>query len=125
MLDAGRITRMGPAAEVLADPAAAEPVMAAVGITVRDAGIDMECFDRFFDAMALDLVQDTWASWEELRDGYMEGSAAVIGEMMLPVLRAERPTPAVRDAARALGLNRNTLRKKIRDLDIQVIRTSR
>ena len=28
-------------------------------------------------------------------------------------------------AAELLGLNRNTLRKKIRDLDIQVIRTSR
>ena len=27
-------------------------------------------------------------------------------------------------AAELLGLNRNTLRKKIRDLDIQVIRTS-
>jgi len=30
-----------------------------------------------------------------------------------------------RAAADLLGVNRNTLRKKIRDLDIQVIRTSR
>ena len=28
-------------------------------------------------------------------------------------------------AAELLGLNRNTLRKKVRDLDLQVIRTSR
>ncbi|MPT24759.1 MAG: hypothetical protein E2577_18275, partial [Starkeya sp.] len=28
-------------------------------------------------------------------------------------------------AAELLGLNRNTLRKEIRDLDIQIIRTSR
>ncbi|MGO0575764.1 phytoene/squalene synthase family protein [Ornithinimicrobium panacihumi] len=86
----------------LHDGGSDEPVMAAVVDSLQRRGTDPECFDRFFDAMALDLVQDTWASWEELRDGYMEGSAAVIGEMMLPVL--EPRSPAAKAAARALGL---------------------
>lgn len=78
-----------------------EPVMAAVVDSIRRRGTDPECFGRFFDAMALDLSRTTWATWDELRTGYMEGSAAVIGEMMLPVLEpysAEAQVPA-----RALG----------------------
>ena len=78
-----------------------EPVMAAVVDSVRRRGTDPECFERFFDAMALDLDQTTWPTWEALRDGYMEGSAAVIGEMMLPVL--EPLHPDAKESARALG----------------------
>jgi phytoene synthase len=75
--------------------------MAAVVDTVRRADIDPECFDRFFGAMAMDLTQTAYQTWEDLC-GYMEGSAAVIGEMMLPVLQ---PTSAeAREPARALGL---------------------
>ena len=59
--------------------------MAAVIHTVITCGIEPECFDRFFDAMAMDLTTTSYQTWEDLR-GYMEGSAAVIGEMMLPVL---------------------------------------
>lgn len=81
---------------------AEEPVMAAVVDSLQRRGTDPECFDRFFDAMALDLTRTSWASWEELRDGYMEGSAAVIGEMMLPVL--EPFSPEAKQPARALGL---------------------
>ncbi len=78
-----------------------EPVMAAVVDSIRRRGTSPECFDRFFDAMALDLSRTTWETWDELRMGYMEGSAAVIGEMMLPVL--EPYTPAAQAPARALG----------------------
>ena len=78
-----------------------EPVMAAVTDSITRRGTDPECFHRFFDAMALDLSRTTWSTWEELRTGYMEGSAAVIGEMMLPVL--EPYSPAARQPARALG----------------------
>jgi phytoene synthase len=78
-----------------------EPVMAAVADSITRRGTDPECFHRFFDAMALDLSRTTWSTWEELRTGYMEGSAAVIGEMMLPVL--EPYSPAARQPARALG----------------------
>ncbi|QGF23530.1 phytoene/squalene synthase family protein [Raineyella fluvialis] len=95
-----------------------EPVMAAVVDSLRRRRTDPECFDRFFDAMALDLTRTTWASWSELRDGYMEGSAAVVGEMMLPVL--EPLSPAAKVPARALGLAfqlTNFLRDVAEDLD--------
>lgn len=78
------------------------PVLLAAARTVRERGIPVECFERFFAAMELDLTRTSWASWPDLRDGYMEGSAAVIGEMMLPVL--EPLTPEAREPARALGL---------------------
>lgn len=84
----------------LANPRRARPVLAAIATSVTETGIDLECFDRFFDAMAMDLDTSGYQTWSELL-GYMEGSAAVIGEMMLPVLR---PTSAQAFApARALG----------------------
>ena len=85
----------------LARGTAEQPVMAAIVESINRRGTDPECFERFFDAMASDFTQDTWETWEDLRDGYMEGSAAVIGEMMLPVL--EPLTPEAMGPARALG----------------------
>lgn len=64
-----------------------DPLFAAIVDTARRLDLDSGCYDRFFGAMQLDLVRTSWASWPQLRDEYMEGSAAVIGEMMLPVLR--------------------------------------
>ncbi len=86
----------------LAHGTPSDPVMAAIVETIRRRDIPLDCFDRFFAAMALDLTRTTWASWPELRDGYMEGSAAVIGEMMLPVL--EPSSPQAKEPARQLGL---------------------
>ncbi len=80
---------------------AEQPVMAAIVESINRRGTSPECFERFFNAMELDLTRTTWATWEDLRDGYMEGSAAVIGEMMLPVL--EPLTPDAKEPARALG----------------------
>ncbi len=80
--------------------------------------IDPECFDRFFGAMAMDLTVTSYETWDDLC-GYMEGSAAVIGEMMLPVLQPL--TPAAREPARALGLAfqlTNFLRDVNEDLDL-------
>ena len=78
-----------------------DPVIAAVGHSVRTCEIPSECFDRFFGAMAQDLTQTTYETWGDLL-GYMDGSAAVIGEMMLPVLR---PTSsAALEPAQSLGL---------------------
>ncbi len=78
-----------------------DATMAAIAHTVAEYGIEGECFDRFFDAMAMDLDIAGYDTWDDLC-GYMEGSAAVIGEMMLPVLQPL--TPAAKEPARALGL---------------------
>jgi len=103
--------------EGLATGGSEDPVMAAIVHSVQVCAIDPECFDRFFGAMALDLTTTTYETWEDLC-GYMEGSAAVIGEMMLPVLR---PTsPAAKDPARSLGFAfqlTNFLRDVDEDLD--------
>lgn len=93
---------------------APDQVMAAIVDSIRGRGTDPECFERFFDAMALDLSTDTWPTWERLRDGYMEGSAAVIGEMMLPVL--EPISDEARGPARALG-HAFQLTNFLRDVD--------
>jgi 15-cis-phytoene synthase len=94
-----------------------DPVMAAVVHTVITCGIDPECFDRFFDAIAMDLTTTSYETWEDLRT-YMEGSAAAIGEMMLPVF--EPISPAAKVPARSLGLAfqlTNFLRDVDEDLD--------
>jgi 15-cis-phytoene synthase len=94
-----------------------DPVMAAVINTVTTCGIDSECFERFFSAMAMDLTTTSYQTWEDLRD-YMEGSAAVIGEMMLPVLQPINM--AAKAPARSLGLAfqlTNFLRDVAEDLD--------
>lgn len=93
---------------------ASQPVMAAIVDSINRRGTDPECFERFFDSMAADLTQTTWATWEELKDVYMEGSAAVIGEMMLPVL--EPLTPDAKGPARALG-NAFQLTNFLRDIN--------
>jgi phytoene synthase len=101
----------------LAAGGSADPAMAAVIHTVITRRIDPECFDRFFNAMAMDLTTSTYQTWEDLR-GYMEGSAAVIGEMMLPVL--EPISEAAKPPARSLGLAfqlTNFLRDVGEDLD--------
>ena len=102
----------------LVERTSADPVLAAVVHTVVSCGIEQECFDRFFGAMAMDLTTTSYETWEDLL-GYMEGSAAVIGEMMLPVLE---PTSAAatKAPARALGLAfqlTNFLRDIDEDLD--------
>ena len=101
----------------LAEGGSTDPVMAAVVDTVITRRIDPECFDRFFNAMAMDLTKTSYQTWEDLRD-YMEGSAAVIGEMMLPVL--EPISQAAKAPARSLGLAfqlTNFLRDIDEDLD--------
>lgn len=94
-----------------------DPVLAAVAQTVQECRIDPDCFTRFFASMRMDLVRVSYASWPDLL-GYMDGSAAVIGEMMLPVLQPR--SPAAFEPARALGLAfqlTNFLRDIGEDLD--------
>jgi phytoene synthase len=92
-------------------------VLGAAAHTVRTVGIPQECFDRFFGAMAMDLTTSRYETWHDLL-GYMEGSAAVIGEMMLPVLQPL--SPEALEPARALGFAfqyTNFLRDVAEDLD--------
>jgi phytoene synthase len=94
-----------------------DPVLGAVVHTVRTLEIDPACFDRFLRSMAMDLTVAGYDTWADLLD-YMDGSAAVIGEMMLPVLRPT--TPAALGPARDLGLAfqlTNFLRDVAEDLD--------
>ena len=76
-------------------------VLKAVVHTVRAFDIDPDGFARFLRSMEMDLTVERYETWEDLRE-YMDGSAAVIGEMMLPILE---PTdlPTATGPARALG----------------------
>jgi 15-cis-phytoene synthase len=90
-----------------------DEVLKAVVHTVRAFAIDPECFERFLRSMAMDLTVDRYETWDDLR-GYMDGSAAVIGEMMLPIL--EPLTPEARGPARDLG-DAFQLTNFLRDVD--------
>jgi len=79
-----------------------DPVLAAVVHTVRSFGLDQADFRAFLTSMAMDLTVTSYASYDDLLR-YMEGSAAVIGTMMLPVLESADLAGA-REPARQLGL---------------------
>jgi 15-cis-phytoene synthase len=79
-----------------------DPVLPAVLHTVRAFDLDVADFRRFLAAMAMDLHADGYATYQDLC-GYMEGSAAVIGTMMTPILESVDP-PRARGHARQLGL---------------------
>jgi phytoene synthase len=101
----------------LALGASEDPVLKAVVHTVRAFDIDPGCFARFLRSMRMDLTTATYGTWDDLL-GYMDGSAAVIGEMMLPIL--EPLTPEAREPARDLGNAfqlTNFLRDVAEDLD--------
>ncbi|MGH8776010.1 MAG: phytoene/squalene synthase family protein [Jiangellaceae bacterium] len=85
----------------LADGRSDDPVLAAVVATVLATGVDPRCFDRSLRSMALDRTTVGYPTWEDL-SGYMDGSAAVIGEMMLPVLGGDRQLAF--EPARQLGI---------------------
>jgi len=78
-----------------------DPVVAAVAHTAARYGIDHGCFERFLCSMTMDLTVARYETWDDLCD-YMDGSAAVIGDMMLPIL--EPRTPAATAPARQLGI---------------------
>lgn len=94
-----------------------DPVLKAVVHTVRRLEIDPDCFRRFLRSMTMDLTVERYETWPDLLV-YMDGSAAVIGEMMLPVLEPMHPeaTPHARDLGNAFQLT-NFLRDVSEDLD--------
>lgn len=88
----------------LAGEPVADPVLPAFLHTVRSFGIAHGDVDAFLAAMRADLSVTGYATYDDLL-GYMEGSAAVIGTMMLPVLEAlPGQEAAAREPARQLGL---------------------
>ena len=92
---------------VLADPAAPiEPgtrgeVLAAVADTAARWGLPAENFTTFLGAMRMDLTVREYETWDDLLS-YVEGSAAVIGLQMLPILEPSSRTAAA--YARDLGI---------------------
>jgi phytoene synthase len=96
-----------------------DEVLKAVVHTVIAFDINPDCFRRFLRSMTMDLTVAEYETFDDLLD-YMDGSAAVIGEMMLPILE---PTSGeaighARDLGIAFQLT-NFLRDVAEDLDRQ------
>jgi len=95
-----------------------DPVLRAVVHTVRAFDIERDTFCRFLRSMTMDLTIGSYDTWDDLL-GYVDGSAAVIGEMMLPILEPPDPAaalPHARDLGIAFQLT-NFLRDIGEDLD--------
>jgi phytoene synthase len=91
----------------LAGAPARDPLLPAVVQTVRDYDLDPADLDLFLQSMAADLTVTRYARYADLLD-YMEGSSAVIGTLMLPILglvsgASEADEKVAREAARQLG----------------------
>ncbi len=93
------------------------PVLKAVVHTVRAFRIDPHCVRRFLRSMTMDLSVTSYETFDDLLD-YMDGSAAVIGEMMVPILEPSQPEAFghARDLGIAFQLT-NFLRDVGEDLD--------
>ncbi len=95
-----------------------DKVLAAVVDTVTKFDIDPSFFERFLRSMRMDFTKRRYENLEELMK-YMDGSAAVIGEMMLPILCPKNADVAT-DSARSLGFAfqlTNFIRDASEDLD--------
>ncbi|MFG2054173.1 phytoene/squalene synthase family protein [Micromonospora sp. NPDC048930] len=79
-----------------------DPLLPAVLHTIAVFDLDRADFASFLRSMAMDLTVTSYPTYHDLLD-YMEGSAAVIGTMMLPILGSSDPA-AAREPARQLGL---------------------
>ena len=101
----------------LAAGESSDPVLRAVVDTVTTCKIDEGCFRRFLRSMTMDLTVEKYEAWDDLLV-YMDGSAAVIGEMMLPILEPtnEAAIGPARDLGNAFQLT-NFLRDVNEDLD--------
>jgi phytoene synthase len=95
-----------------------DPLLPAVLHTIAVFDLDPTDFESFLRSMAMDLTVTSYATYDDLLD-YMEGSAAVIGTMMLPILGSS-DVAAAREPARQLGLAfqlTNFIRDVAEDLD--------
>ncbi|PZF85686.1 phytoene/squalene synthase family protein [Micromonospora deserti] len=95
-----------------------DPLLPAVLHTIAVFDLDRDDFASFLKSMAMDLTVTSYRSYHHLLD-YMQGSAAVIGTMMLPILGSSDPA-AAREPARQLGFAfqlTNFIRDVAEDLD--------
>ncbi|MCG5443541.1 phytoene/squalene synthase family protein [Micromonospora sp. NIE79] len=95
-----------------------DPLLPAVLHTIAVFDLDRDDFASFLKSMAMDLTVTAYPTYDHLLD-YMEGSAAVIGTMMLPILGSSDPVTA-REPARQLGFAfqlTNFIRDVAEDLD--------
>jgi phytoene synthase len=95
-----------------------DPLLPAVLHTIAVFDLDPADFDAFLKSMAMDLTVTAYPTYKDLLV-YMEGSAAVIGTMMLPILGSSDPA-AAREPARQLGFAfqlTNFIRDVAEDLD--------
>jgi phytoene synthase len=102
----------------LAEGRSDDLVLKAVIHTIKAFDLDVDLFVRFLRSMAMDLTVETYETWADL-EVYVDGSAAVIGEMMMPILEPPDLDRA-RAGARALGIAfqlTNFLRDVGEDLD--------
>ena len=93
-------------------------LLPAVLHTIAVFDLDPEDFTKFLRSMAMDLTVTSYPTYADLLD-YMEGSAAVIGTMMLPILGSS-DRAAAREPARQLGIAfqlTNFIRDVAEDLD--------
>ncbi|MGC9154123.1 MAG: phytoene/squalene synthase family protein [Ferrimicrobium sp.] len=77
-----------------------EPILAATIATIDRFSMPISYFERFLGAMRQDFLVRRYPHIDDLL-AYMDGSAAVIGEMMLPILGVDNPEAQA--PARALG----------------------
>ncbi len=95
-----------------------DPLLPAVLHTIAVFDLEVDDFATFLRCMAMDLTENEYETYDDLLD-YMEGSAAVIGTMMLPILGSRDPA-AAREPARQLGFAfqlTNFIRDVAEDLD--------
>ncbi|MFG3703192.1 phytoene/squalene synthase family protein [Micromonospora sp. NPDC047670] len=95
-----------------------DPLLPAVLHTIAVFDLDRDDFASFLRSMTMDLTVTSYRTYDDLL-GYMEGSAAVIGTMMLPILGSSDPA-AAREPARQLGFAfqlTNFIRDVAEDLD--------
>jgi 15-cis-phytoene synthase len=100
---AARLRRWGQRFTAALDGAPVDdPVLPAVLDTISAFDLDRTDFAVFLRSMEMDLTVTEYATYDDLL-GYMAGSAAAIGTMMLPILGSRDPVLA-REPARQLGL---------------------
>lgn len=105
----------------LAGESPTNPLLPAVVDTIERYDLPTADFDTFLASMRMDLTTARYPTYADLLR-YMEGSSAVIGTMMLPILGVTRGADRAkaRDAARELGFGfqlTNFVRDVREDLD--------